>query len=332
MVNIDNLKGACNTENLQKTMQSQRKMAAFLFPGQGVQVNGVIEYYRFLKNKNPDSTDKLIKLLQDSLDEINPQGNFNVLEILENDSSPSWAKTSFVQPLTYILSILTFEFVKNSHDKPAYLLGHSFGAFSALTAAVSLPMNLGIRIVAARGKFMQEESEKANMGMCAIIGLREGEVEEICEKTKAVIALINAPTAFVVGSSRDVFSKIEQEAARLGATKVIRLSISGAFHTKAMQGAYQKFKQFFKEYSLKNPEVPVVTNIGGLASSDPEELKNDVIESMINPVNWARMVDFLKKNGVTYFIECGPGTSLSALSRMNGVDREKIVHAKNMLE
>lgn len=316
-------------------MYADTKKIVFLFPGQGVQTQGVIEYYRFLKNKDSDRTGKFIGILQSSLEEINPQAGFDALEILGKESSSSWDKTSFIQPLTYVLSILTYELVRDERSADSncvFMLGHSFGAFSALTASDSLPLVSGARIVAARGKFMQEDSEKANNGMCAIIGLTEDKVNEVCDKTGAVIALRNAPSAFVVGCSRDLFAKVEQEAARLGAAKTIRLSTSGAFHTKAMQEAYQKFKDFLKQYPFRKPKVPIVTNMEGTASDDPEILKNDVLESMINSVNWVRMMNFLKKGEANYYIESGPGGSLSALSRMNGVERDKILHARMILE
>ncbi len=310
------------------------KNSAFLFPGQGVLAREICDYYGFLKSKNPNVAEKYIQILQRSLDEINPLAKFNAAGLLANESASDWSRTSFVQPLTYLLSVLTFELLKNNGAKvtPTFMLGHSLGAFSALSAAGALDIEDGIQLVSARGKFMQEESEKADRGMCAIIGLTEEKVKEICARTDCVIALINAPTAFVVGGSRDVFPQVDVETLQLGGRKTIVLSTSGAFHTIYMQGAYEKFKEFVKDGFLKKPRVPVVTNIKGTASTDPRALEEDIIESFVRPVNWAGMMEFLKEKGVETFIEAGPGSSLSALCRMNGVDREKILHAKMLLE
>lgn len=313
----------------------QNEKSAFLFSGQGVQISVVCEHYNFLKNKDEDRSRKFIQILQDSLDEINPQAKFSALEVLANESTDSWEKTSFVQPLTYTLSILTFELFQDkkiSKCVAGFMLGHSLGAFSALTAAGSMPFDQGCRIVSARGKFMQEESEKADSGMCAVIGLTEDKVREICRKTNTVIALINGPTAFVIGSPRSSFQLIEDEAVKLGAAKTIRLGTSGAFHTKAMQGAYEKFKEFFGKYTLLKPQVPVVSNMKGIATDDAEELKYDCVESIVNPVNWMRMMNFLKENKAEYYIESGPGTSLSSLCRINGIEKERILHARTILE
>ncbi len=316
-------------------MHPDAKKTAFLFSGQGVQTSVVCEHYKFLKNKDVDRTKKFVTELQNSLNEINPQEKFDVEGSLTNESLSSWSKTSFVQPLTYTLSILIFEVIMDkrlSNYVPTYMLGHSLGAFSALTAAGSLPFEQGCRVVSTRGKFMQEESEKSDNGMVAVIGLMEDEVRKICEKTHTTIALVNGPTAFVIGCPRNVFSQVEQEAVLLGAAKTIRLGTSGAFHTKAMQGAYEKFKEFFGRYPLLKAQIPVVSNMDGIGSVDGEEFRRDCIESIINPVNWMRMMNFLKEKGVDYYIESGPGTSLSSLCRINGIEKEKILHARTMLE
>jgi [acyl-carrier-protein] S-malonyltransferase len=315
-------------------MQPHFTNSAILFPGQGVLTREICEYYSFLIIKDTKKTEKYIQILQDSLDVMNPQAKFDVEKLLADESSSEWNRTSFVQPLTYLLSVLTFEMIKNKFEthKPAFVLGHSLGAFSALTAAGALSLEEGIRLVAARGKFMQEESEKENRGMCAIIGLAEDKVREICERTGCVIALINAPTAFVVGGSRDVFGRVEEEALKFGARKTIVLTTSGAFHTIYMQGAYDKFKELVKDGFLKKAQIPVVTNIKGTASTDPAVLEEDIIESFVRPVDWAEMMEFLKSKSVESYVESGPGGSLSALCRLNGVEREKIVHAKTLLE
>ena len=179
---------------------------------------------------------------------------------------------------------------------------------------------------------MQEESAKQNTGMCAVLGLTEEKVNEICLKTNTVIALKNAPTAFVIGCLKDLFPQVEDVAKQLGAKKTILLETSGAFHTKYMQKAYTKFNELFTQYPLLTPQIPVVTNIYSTASLDPIELKTDVIESIINPINWIRMMEFLKSNAVNSYIELGPGTSLSSLARLNGIAREQISHAKDLLK
>jgi malonyl CoA-acyl carrier protein transacylase len=317
-----------------ETGQWETKKIAFLFPGQGVLPLDVIDYYKFLSSKDIHKTKKFLVYLQDSIDEINPQANFIAQKILDHASDPAWNQTAFLQPLTYTLCTLTYELINKEKPAtllPSFVLGHSLGAFSALTAAGALPYEQGIKIVSARGKFMQEESARQNTGMCAILGLTEEKVKEICLKTNTVIALKNAPTAFVIGCSKNLFPQIENIAKQLGAKKTILLETSGAFHTKYMQGAYTRFNKLFTQYPLLTPQIPVVTNIHGTTSLDPIQLKTDVIESIINPVNWIGMMEFLKNNAVNSYIELGPGTSLSSLSRLNGVAREQVSHAKDLL-
>lgn len=311
--------------------QSETKKIVFLFPGQGVLALDIINYYKALKDKDSEKTEEFFGFLQESINEINPEPNFILSEILADEKSLAWGQTAFIQPLTYTLSILTHQILQKEKPEitPSFVLGHSLGAFSALTAAGALPFQDGIKIVTARGKFMQEESAKQNTGMCVILGLTEEKINELCTKTNTAIALQNAPTAFVIGCSRDLFPQVEEEAKTLGATKTIRLETSGAFHTPHMQGAYTKFKEFF-QYELLTPQTPVVTNIYGTATTDPIQLKTDAIESIINPVNWTQMMNFLKTQNIDSYIELGPGTSLLSLSRLNGIEREKLTQITNL--
>lgn len=316
-------------------MGTNAKKTAFLFSGQGVSSSIICEHYKYLRNIDKGRVEKFIKILQNSLNEINPREKINIEESLASESLNSWRSTSFIQPITYTLSILTFYFIREKKEIdfiPRFVLGHSLGAFSSLTAAGCMSFEQGCEVVSARGKFMQEESEKADNGMIAIIGLTQDKIVEICKKTNALIALINAPTALVVGCPRNIFSQVEQEASLMGAAKTIRLSTSGAFHTTAMQGAYKKFKAFFDKYAFAQAKAPVVSNMTGKASTDISDLKYDCIESMINPINWVRMMKFLKENNVRYYIETGPGTSLSSLCSMNDIGKERIIHARTILK
>lgn len=305
------------------------KNSVFMFPGQGVPAREICDYFTILNTKDAAKTQKYAQTLQNSLDEINPQGKFEVFKILADNTSDAWNKTDFVQPLIYTLCIITFELMK---EKPKFVLGHSLGAFTALTASGAMPFERGCRIVAARGKYMQEASTKQETGMIAVIGIEEDKIQEICNITHTVIALMNAPTAYVIGAPRKLFGKIEEEAVRLGVRKTIILPNSGAFHTAYMREAYEKFNEFIKGDNFEKPLIPVVTNMKGKAFTDPAELKKDIIDSMIHPVNWIRMMEFLKNQNAGSFVEVGPGSSLSILARMNGVDRDKITHARTILE
>ena len=131
--------------------------------------------------------------------------------------------------------------------------------------------------------------------------------------------------------ARDVFPQVDAEAMKMGARKTIILATAGAFHTEAMRGAYVKFNEFIKNDVLLKPKVPVVTNIEGTASLDPVELLHDIVESLINPVNWMRMMEYLKTNSVASYVEVGPGTSLSSLCRINGIERDYAIHAGKIL-
>ncbi len=301
---------------------------AVLFPGQGVIASEICTYYQFLKDKNSLLTAEYITKLQASLDKIYPAEKFDVENILGDEKSESFLKTVFIQPLIYTLSIITFEL---ANIMPDFVTGHSLGAFSALTAGGVISFESGIDLVVYRGLYMQDASVENPSGMIAVIGLSADKIIELERKTGSILALSNAPTAYVLGCRRDNFQLIQDEAVKAGAAKTIVLPNSGAFHTEFMKSAYEKFYAILKQSNFQNAIIPVVCNMTGKATMDKEEIRRDIADSMINPVNWIRMMDFLKNQGTGSFIESGPGSSLSILARMNGVEREKISHVRDRI-
>lgn len=302
------------------------KKTAVLFPGQGVTAPEICSYYKLLKNKNPQLVTEYMAKFQTSLDKIYPAEKFEVEKILEDEKSESFLKTVFIQPLIYTLSIITF---KLANIKPDFVTGHSLGALSALTAAGVISYDSGIELVVYRGLFMQEASNEQPSGMIAVIGISFDKLNELAQKTGSVLALSNAPTAYVLGCTRDKFQPVQDEAVKAGAAKTIVLPNAGAFHTGFMRPAYEKFNEKLAGVNFQKAEITVVCNTTGSAFIDPDELKKDISDSMISPVNWIRMMEYLKGQGVDLYIESGPGSSLSILARMNGVEREKISHAKD---
>lgn len=314
-------------------MTTANTKTAFLFTGQGVSSNEICGYFNFLSSKTASKTKQYLDKLQAALNEINLDAKFEVEKSLNDANDSSWTMTSLVQPVTYLLSVLSYDLWKEKVKmSPDFVMGHSLGAFSALSASGVLDFEDGLRCICARGKFMQEVSATSNRGMCAIIGLDEGKVKEICEVANCVIALMNAPSAFVAGGERSRFFELEKLAMEKGARKIMILPTPGAFHTEAMRGAYNKLKVFLKKNMFHESLIPVVTNLYGQASTSADTLYEDVLESVIHPVNWTVMMKFLRDQGIMNYVECGPGGFLSALARLNDVEKDKITHVKAILE
>lgn len=310
------------------SLESVKNKTAVLFPGQGVAAAEICTYYQFLKDKNPQLTAEYINKFQKSLNSIYPSEQLEVEKILADDKSEGFLKTVFIQPLIYTLSVMTYEM---SGLRADFVMGHSLGAFSALTASGALSFDKGVDLVVYRGLFMQEASNVTPSGMIAVIGLDAEKLNLLAQKTGSILALSNAPTAFVLGCERGKFESIQDEASKMGASKTIILPNSGAFHTDFMKPAYDKFNEKLDEAVIQDSVIPVVCNMTGIASVNAGELKKDISDSMINPVNWIRMMEYLKSQEVSSFVESGPGSSMSILARMNGVERDKISHAKDRI-
>ena len=210
--------------------------SAYLYPGQGLSSQEIIDCYDKLHTLSRYRTENRIARTQEALDKIHGARTFDLMAALEDKDSPNFGMTSFVQPVVYTLSVLTSEIADakgSTRMTPSLVAGHSLGEYSALTKAGVVEFKNGIEIVAFRGLVMQEACLDNPSSLVSINGLNEELVKDkVCQQTGAEIALINAPTLIVVGISKDGVADIEKLAMEAGARRVNVLPTAGAFHTK----------------------------------------------------------------------------------------------------
>lgn len=310
----------------------QETQTALIFPGQGLDPKDILSCYQKLQGYDTMLARERMVLTQEAINKAHGIDSLKVTAVLEDETSPFFQMTSFVQPAVYTLSVLVSEITDTkgiARIAPKYLAGHSLGEYSALTRAGVFSFEDGINIVTFRGKVMQEACEKTPTVLMSINGLLEEEVENICQQTKAEIALINAPTLIVVGARRDAIPDIEQLAKEVGARRVTILQAAGAFHTSFMQEAASQLDQFIIKYEFKDPQIPVIANLTGEPSNSGVALKNHLVEGMISSVRWAKSIQTMRDAGVGMFGEVGPGRSLGSLNRINGISDELTI---NVLE
>lgn len=320
----------------QTTSTAQEIPAAILFPGQGLRPEEICSYSQLLKRNNPNLVHQDLLLAQTALDKLHGEGVFNIEQALEDPSSPDYGKTSFVQPLVYTLSVVAYEIMRpgfrNRNIVPKVMAGHSLGEYSALTAAGVLPFEKGIEIVSYRGMVMQRACDETPSNLVSIRGLTEDVVsQEVCQKSLAMIALINAPDLIVVGCAAEDLPTIKQLAKEAGSQRVDLLDTAGAFHTLFMQSAASQLEQFLADYSFANPEYPIVANRTGKPLTSGSSWRNYLVKSMVSPVRWADCLKTIKGVGVKFFdielfVESGPGTSLTRLNVLNGIHEEQTIN------
>lgn len=250
---------------------------------------------------------------------------------LEDENSPSFKKTSFVQPVVYTLSVLADEITQakfRARISPKFVAGHSLGEYSALTKAGVLAFEDGIEIVTFRGKVMQEDCDKTESAHVSIRGSTDAIINEILRQTGAEVALINAPNLIVLGATRDRIPEIVT-LAQNAKTRITILETAGAFHTSFMQNSADKLNQFLNKFEFKDPQISVIPNLTGEVSNSGWALRNHVVENIINPVQWAKSLKTMQDLYVRIFGEAGPGRFISQLNRLNGIPENQTI---NILE
>ena len=160
---------------------------------------------------------------------------------------------------------------------------------------------------------MQEASEQQPGAMAVVLGLDELTVEEVCRETGAQISNVNAEDQIVIAGERVALARAMDLAAMRGARRLVRLQVSGAFHTRLMDHASQGIAHALEEAEFHSPQIPVVANCTGLPLTTEMEIKTELKQQLCGCVQWKRSLDHMAGAGVTHFFEIGPGKVLSNL-------------------
>ncbi len=198
-------------------------------------------------------------------------------------------------------------------ERPAFVAGHSLGEYPALVASGALAFDDAVRLLRTRGELMAAAGEARPGTMAAVIGLDQSECEDVCRESGAEICTINAPGQIVIGGARDSVVRALDYAQARGAKKVIPLSVSGAFHSSLMRSAAEGMVNPVATTGFGDLQVPVVANCTATAIDDITLVRNELVDQVHRPVQWARTVEFLGDQGVGTFIEFGPGRVLSGI-------------------
>lgn len=191
--------------------------------------------------------------------------------------------------------------------------GLSLGEWSALCLAGVVSFEDGLRILAARGRFMQEACEERAGAMLSVIGLDAGALAKIAANAGVEIANLNSPEQTVLSGPKAGIQEAEKMAGAAGAKRAIVLNVAGAYHSSLMAGAARKLEQFLQCVPLQPGAFPVVSNVTGRPHGAPEDIKRDMVRQVTSPVQWVSSVQWLQQQGVRRYIECGPGRVLSGL-------------------
>lgn len=290
---------------------------AFVFPGQGSQKVGMGEELAKLPEQNEQYFKEADRVLGFSLSKLMIDGPQEELTVTYN-----------TQPALLTVGSMIATMLMENGIKPNYTAGHSLGEYTALVASGAMSFEDGVSVVHKRGLYMNEAVPAGEGAMAAILGLDNDSVRKVTDKitengNAVQPANLNCPGQIVISGTKAGVEKACEALKEAGARRAIMLDVSGPFHSSLMVPAAQKLQQTLDEIKLASTSIPIVANVNALVIEDNDEVKKNLVEQLYSPVLWEDSVRTLIENGVTQFIECGPGKVLTGLIKK--IDRSVTV-------
>lgn len=230
--------------------------------------------------------------------------------------------TENTQPAVLVTSVAAFRVLREESGlKLDFTAGHSMGEYSAIHIAGGIELPQAVKLVKARGKFMQEAVPERKGAMTALIGIAPGKIKDICEEVadkmgKVVVpANYNSPEQTVISGHTEAVEKTAQRAIEEGAKRVVPLKVSAPFHSPLMAAAAEKLKPLLDETDFKDLSCPLVANVDAEIYTEGALFSELLYKQVTSPVLWTECVKKLEENEVEVAIETGPGKVLSGLVR-----------------
>ena len=280
---------------------------AYVFPGQGAQWVGM---GRAL-HENFSSAKTVFEQADEAL-------KFPISRLCFDGPENELRQTINAQPAIVTVSFACLKALQeanrdNELPLPAFLAGHSLGEYTALAVAGVLDFATTVYLARERGRLMHEAGQKRPGSMAAIIGLDEILLTEVCQETDTRIANINCPGQLVISGAVENLGKAMDLAKAKGAHRAIPLQVSGAFHTPLMQSAVDGMFEIISTLSFSDPAIPIIGNTTAQPLTTADAIKEELLKQLCNCVQWQRSIEYMIDNGVSTFVEIGPGKVLTGL-------------------
>jgi [acyl-carrier-protein] S-malonyltransferase len=268
-----------------------------LFPGQGSQT--------------PDMRDQVERHRPDLLELAQAEVSDDLFE--RAGDGTRWA-----QPAIFCAALAGYEVLEDRYE-PDLMAGHSLGEISALVAAGALDAEDGLRLVAARGRLMQEAAEETgDGGMLAVRARDRAPVEQVAARTNLSIANDNAPDQLVLSGALAALDEAEA-LLREQRVRAKRLPVAGAFHSPLMEPAVEPFRRLAEHVEVRAPRVPVLSCV---TAAPFQDVREQLVQAIVSPVRWTDVMSALQDLGATRYVETGPGRVLTNLVRKSLDDVE----------
>ena len=287
---------------------------AIIFPGQGAQTVGM--------GRDWAETDAGLALFE----QANEVLGYDLATICLEGPAEELTRSNHAQPAIFLVSAAAYAGLQQALPgwQPAALAGLSSGEWAALYAAGSVTLEDALRVLEARGRFMQAACEQNPGGMLSVIGLSVEQLQPLAESCGIQIANLNSPEQTVLSGRLDGIERAEVEAKALGAKRALRLNVAGAFHSRLMEPAARELAGFLEGVPLAPPRVPVVSNVKGGPFESVEEIRSLMVRQVTESVQWVESIRWMRHAGIETFVECGPGKVLAGLVKR--IDKQARIH------
>lgn len=280
--------------------------SVFLFPGQGSQAVGMLA----------DLGEET--MIRQSFQEASGALGFDLWAMIQDGPADALNQTENTQPALLVSSVALWRlWQQRGGPRPHFLAGHSLGEYSALVCAGVINLGDGARLVAERGRLMQQAVPAGQGAMAAVLGLDDGQVIAACAESAAdqVVAAVNfnAPGQVVIAGDSDAVARAIEACKAAGARRAMPLPVSVPSHCALMKPAAEQLAACMADMRFHAPEIPVVNNVDVATASDVDDIRDALVRQLHSPVRWVETIEQLAANDVTIGFECGPGKVLAGL-------------------
>ena len=283
-------------------------MIAFVFPGQGAQKVGM---GRALADAFP--------ICRETFEEADAALGAPLSRVIFDGPEDQLTLTENTQPAILAVSTAAARYLASRGLTPNFVAGHSLGEYSANVAAGTFTFADALRLVQRRGRYMQDAVPPGEGAMAAVLGLDADQVAQACREAAdgdvVSPANMNGAGQVVIAGARDAVARAGERARALGARRVIPLAVSAPFHCALMKPAEDRLAPELRALQAQTPRVPIVANVDAEPKRDAPAAIEALVRQVSSPVRWEAVVRRLASEGVTTYVEVGPGTVLSGLVR-----------------